>query len=85
MSVQPQAIRKFWRNAQGRAEEVKAQNSSWEGALCALEVVRVTQSFCPWRPEDSSSLALQSSAPLPGPPGERVKRVLIPDLSHQTG
>lgn len=43
LSVQPQANRKFWRNAQDCAEEVKARTSSWEGNLCALGGVGASQ------------------------------------------
>lgn len=80
MSVQPQANRKFWRNAQGNAEEVKAQKQQLGGdsvclgsSWCKSDMVwglavGVTQRFCPLRPEDSYSLALQSTlSHSPGP------------------
>lgn len=71
-----QANRKFSRNSQGCAEEVKVQNWQLGGdSVCPRgsqgnsdmawgSAVGVTQRFCPSRPEESSSLALQSEPSL---------------------
>lgn len=67
---------KFCRNTQGCPEGGKAQNRWLRGhSVCPggsqgnsdtawSSAVRVTQSFCPSRPEESSSLALQSEPSL---------------------
>lgn len=98
MSAQPQANRKFWRNAQGCAEAVKAQKwqlggdsmclgSSWCKSVMAWgSAVGVTQRFHPLRPEDSVSLALQSALTHQAHSGEGTKQggVLISYLcEHQ--
>lgn len=82
----PQANRKFWRNTQGCAEEVKAQK--WQlggdsvcpgGSRCKSDVawgsaVRVTQRSCSSRPESHSLLLLSGRVLSRRTPGKEPSR-----------